>query len=90
MLQPLNVTCFKPFKTTFRKKQNVTMAKKHFLQLDKILLAKWVDKALQQSLKKENIKLGFRVYKIWPLNSIAMAIKFGPSEVFTIIEEKDV
>lgn len=30
MLQPLNVTCFKPFKTTFRKKQNVTMAKKHF------------------------------------------------------------
>lgn len=61
-----------------------------FLQLNKILLAKWVDKALQQSLKKENIKLGFRVYKILPLNSIAMAIKFGPSEVFTIIEEKDV
>ncbi len=56
------------------------------MQPDKIILVEWVDKALQQSLKKENIKFGFRVYEIWPLNSIAMAIKF---EVFTIVEEED-
>jgi nitrate reductase NapE component len=59
------------------------------LQPDKIILVEWVDKALQQSLKKENIKFGFRVYEIWPLNSIAMVTKFGPSEVFTIVEEED-
>jgi hypothetical protein len=66
------------------------MAKNIFLQLDKIILVEWVDKALQQSLKKENIKFGFRVYEIWPLNFIAMAIKFGPSEVFTTVKEEDV
>jgi len=37
--------------------------------------------------EKKNIKFGFRVYKIWPLNYVAMAIKFGPSEVFTTVEE---
>ncbi len=30
MLQPLDVTCFKPFKISFRNKQNATMAKKQF------------------------------------------------------------
>ncbi len=65
------------------------MAKNNFLELDKITLSKWVDKALQQSLKKENIKFGFKVCKIWPLNSISMARKFGPSEVFTTTKEKD-
>jgi hypothetical protein len=41
-----------------------------------------VDKALQQSLKKENIKSRFRVSKILPLNHAAMVGKFGPSDVF--------
>jgi len=65
------------------------MAKNNFLELDKIILAKWMDKALQQSLKKENIKFGFKVCKFWPLNSTSMATKFSPSEVFIAIEEKD-
>jgi hypothetical protein len=42
-----------------------------------------------QSLKKENIKFGFMVCKIWPLNFASMAIKFGLSEVVITIEEKD-
>jgi hypothetical protein len=56
----------------FNKPHPATMAKNNFLQPNKIILAEWVDKALQQSLKKENIKFGFRVYEICPLNSIAM------------------
>jgi hypothetical protein len=65
------------------------MAKNNFLKPDKITLAKWVDKALQQYLKKENIKFGFSVFTIWPLNSTSMAKKFGPSEVFIVTEEED-
>jgi nitrate reductase NapE component len=30
---------------------------------------------------KKNMKFGFKVCRIWPLNSIAMAGKFGPNEV---------
>jgi len=46
-LHPLDVTSFKPFKTTFRKKKDFSMAKKIYLELDKVALVAWVDKALQ-------------------------------------------
>jgi len=58
-LQPLDVTYFKPFKTTFRKERDSTMVKNNYLESNKATLATWVDKVLQQSLKKENIKSGF-------------------------------
>jgi len=31
MFQPLDVTCFKPFKNAFKKKSNATMTKNNFL-----------------------------------------------------------
>jgi len=65
------------------------MAKNNLLQPNIIILAKWVDEALQQSLKNENIKFGFKVCEIRSLNSMATAINFGPNEVFIIVEEKD-
>jgi nitrate reductase NapE component len=40
-----------------------------------------VEKVLQKSLEKKNMKFGFKVCRIWPLNSIAMVGKFGPNEV---------
>jgi hypothetical protein len=43
---PLNVTCFKPFKNAFRKARDCVMAKHKYLELDKIKLVEWVDKAL--------------------------------------------
>jgi hypothetical protein len=61
VLQPLDVTYFKTFKIVFRKKKDFTMVKNNYLELDKATLATSVENALQQSLKKENIKLGFRV-----------------------------
>jgi hypothetical protein len=64
------------------------MARNNYLEPNKVTLAKWVDKALLQYLKKETIKLGFRVYKIWPLNPATMVGKFGLSEVFIGAKEE--
>jgi hypothetical protein len=48
-----------------------------------------VDKALQQSSQKENIKSKFGVFRIWPLNIIAMVGKFGTSDVFITTKEEE-
>jgi hypothetical protein len=37
------------------------MAKGRFSKHNKIIFARWVDKTLDQSLIKQNIKVGFRV-----------------------------
>jgi hypothetical protein len=87
-LQPLNITCFKPFKTIFRKERTSAMVKNNYLEPNKTTLVAWVDKALQQPLKKENMKLGFKVSRIWPLNLTTMVGKFGLSDVFIVIEER--
>jgi hypothetical protein len=58
------------------------MVKNNYLELDKVTISAWVDKALQQSLKNENIKLRFRVSGILSLNHATMVGKFGPSDVF--------
>ncbi len=88
-LQQLDVICFKPFKTTFRKEKVFTMAKNNYLELDKVTLAAWVDEALQQSLKNENIKSWFKVYGIWPFNLITMVGKISPSDVFIATKEEE-
>jgi hypothetical protein len=40
------------------------MARNKFSELNKITLAIWVDKALDQSLTKQNIEVGFNVIRI--------------------------
>jgi hypothetical protein len=47
VLQPLDVIYFKPFKTTLLKKEDFAMAKNNYLEPNKVTLATWVDKALQ-------------------------------------------
>jgi hypothetical protein len=44
------------------------MAKNNYIELDKIMLTRWIDKALNQTLTKKNITSGFRTTEIWPLN----------------------
>ncbi len=44
-LQPLNVSCFKPFKIVFRKKDGVVI-NNNYAKLGKIVLFEWIDKAL--------------------------------------------
>jgi hypothetical protein len=40
-------------------------------------------------LKKENIKSRFKVFRIWPLNHVAMVGKFGLNGVFIVAKEKE-
>ncbi len=42
-LQPLDVFCFKPFKTTFRKVENAVIFRSNHMELNKITLAGWVN-----------------------------------------------
>ncbi len=59
-LQPLNVSYFKPFKTTFKKVKHVAMSNNNHTELDKITLARWVNWAI--------IKDTFKATCIWPFN----------------------
>jgi hypothetical protein len=63
-LQHLNVSCFKPFKTTFRKERDATMTISKYQKPNKITFVGWVDKAIDQSLTKDKIRLGFKVIDI--------------------------
>jgi hypothetical protein len=47
-----------------------------------------VDKALQKSLKRENIKSRCKLFGIWPLNLPTMVGNFGLGDVFIVAEEK--
>jgi hypothetical protein len=53
-LQPLDVTFFKPFNNVLEKERYSTMERNHYLELDKVTLNEWVDKALLQFMKKKN------------------------------------
>jgi len=44
------------------------MARCKFSEHEKITFVGWVDKALDQSLTKQNIKVGFKKTRIWPFN----------------------
>jgi hypothetical protein len=57
-LQPLDVFCFKPFKTTFKKVRDAAMSRSNHTEPDKITLAGWMDQALEQSLTEETSSLG--------------------------------
>jgi nitrate reductase NapE component len=81
---------FQTLQKWFKKYIFIAMARNNYLKLDKVTLAEWVDKALLQSLKKEIIKLGFKVCKNWPLNLVAMVGKFGLSKVFIATEKEKV
>lgn len=52
VLQLLDVSCFKPFKTTLKKERDGTMIKNNYNELDKVTLSRSVDKALDQTLSK--------------------------------------
>ncbi len=82
-LQPLDVNYFKPFKLAFMKEKDNSMIRNNHLELDKVTLASWVDKTLNQSLSKQNILNGFRATWVWPLNPKAMDDKTNPNSMYT-------
>jgi len=78
-LQPLDVTCFKLFKLSFRAyRDKWTMAHKGEMPR-KEDLAQWVSHILRRALTKENIMKGFSTTGIYPINSNAIEGKMGPS-----------
>jgi hypothetical protein len=78
------MTYFKTFKTPFRKERNITMVRKNYTKPNKITLAKWVDKTLDLAFVRQNIVLGFKNIRIWPLNLRAMDYKIGPNILYTL------
>ncbi len=70
-LQPLYVSCFKPFKTTFKNVKNASMFRSNDMEPYKITLVGWVDQALEQSLTKK-IESRFKNIGIWAFNLKAM------------------
>ncbi len=60
------------------------MVNNNYKELDKITFANKVDKALNATLSKRNIKNGFKVTRIWPLNPKAMDGKTKLNELYII------
>jgi hypothetical protein len=58
VLQPLDVFCFKPFKTTL--KRFVITSRSNHMEPNKITVIGWVYQALKQSITRKNIKSGFK------------------------------
>jgi hypothetical protein len=61
VLQPLDVSCFKSFKTTFKTKRDNAMVINNHYELKKCTFASLVIKILDLIFSKINIKNGFKV-----------------------------
>jgi len=84
-LQPFDVSCFKPFETTFRKEKYFAISKSNYMELDRITIIGWVDQALDKSITEQNIKFGCRVISIYPLNPRAMDNKTKASNIYNMV-----
>ena len=81
-LQPLDRTCFAPFKAAFRRIRDDWIRDRQNKKVSKSMLCEWTSKALGQALTPSNIKAGFRRTGIWPLDREAVAADMGPATRF--------
>jgi hypothetical protein len=81
-LQPLDVSCFKPFKTAFRQIRDSWTLLNKGKKVEKQDLCEWTAKAMKKALSIINIKSGFKKTGIWPFNPEAVTKQMGPSEGF--------
>jgi hypothetical protein len=81
-LQPLDVSCFKPFKTAFRQIRDSWTVLNKGKKVKKQDLCEWTSKALLKALTPKNIKSGFKKTGIWPLNTSAVDDQMTPSKGF--------
>lgn len=81
-MQPLDVSCFRPFKVAFRAyRDKWTLSHKGKSPM-KEELAAWVAHALKRALTCHNIIKGFKTTGIYPINPTAMDAKMGPSSAY--------
>jgi hypothetical protein len=57
------VSCFKPFKRTFRKESNNAKIKNRYLEPNKIKLATWVKTTLDKTFSPKISNLDSRLYE---------------------------
>jgi hypothetical protein len=57
----LDVTYFKPFKTTFKKERDTTMINKNYIELDNIVVVGWVDNTLDQTFSRKISSQGSKI-----------------------------
>ena len=67
-LQPLDIACFKSFKTAFRQIRDAWCLTNKNQVVGKQTLCEWTSKALQLTLTPSNIRAGFKGIGIWPLD----------------------
>jgi hypothetical protein len=60
--QPLRISCFKPFKTTFKKKKDDAMVKNNHFETNKMMVVSWVD--LGSILSRNNIQSRYTITSI--------------------------
>jgi len=78
-LQPLDVTCFRPFKLSFHAYKDKWSLSHKGKRPQKEDLAGWVLHGLGRALSNQNITKGFKTTGIYPLDLKAMDKKMGPS-----------
>ena len=81
-LQPLDIACFKPFKTPFRQIRDAWCLTNKNQAVGKQTLCEWTSKALKRALTPTNIRAGFRGAGIWPLDQEASKSSMLPSRGF--------
>lgn len=81
-LQPLDVTCFKPFKTKFRAYKNVWILVNKKNGATKNDLVQCISLVLKRTLTPQNICKGFKTTRIWLFDPNVMASKMQPNEQF--------
>jgi hypothetical protein len=66
------------------------MFRNNYRKLDKVTLAGWVDKTINQSLSNQNIKARFKTTRIWLLNPKAMDNRSRPNELYIVELDLDI
>ena len=83
-LQPLDVACFKTFKTAFRRCRDLWSLENSKKEVGKQDLCEWTSRALKAALTPNNIKAGFRSTGIWPLDCTATRGKMHAAVGFEV------
>jgi len=68
ILQPLDVSVFRPFQNYFKIERASWMSKNPGVEVKRFELAELASKALKRALTPSNINVGFRRIGIWPLD----------------------
>jgi len=79
------MACFKPLKSTFKRERDTSMVRRNCIELDKISLVGWVDKALDQTFTRKNIISRFKATRIWPFNPRTMDHKTSLSTLYNVL-----